>query len=43
MSGNREEGAVFGSVRPTVLPPGRGTLVRHRDGVQVIQTVLAEP
>ncbi|MGW4461749.1 type VII secretion protein EccCb [Micromonospora sp. NPDC004704] len=43
MSGNREEGAVLGSIRPTPLPPGRGTLVRRRDGVQVVQTALAEP
>ncbi|MEV4625499.1 type VII secretion protein EccCb [Micromonospora sp. NPDC049523] len=43
MSGNREEGPVFNSIRPTPLPPGRGTLVRRRDGVQVVQTALAEP
>ncbi|MFI6758017.1 type VII secretion protein EccCb [Micromonospora sp. NPDC050417] len=43
MSGNREEGAVAGSVRPTALPPGRGTLVRRRDGIQVVQTAFVEP
>ncbi|MEV4462680.1 type VII secretion protein EccCa [Micromonospora echinofusca] len=43
MSGNREEGAVFGTLRPSPQPPGRGTLVRRRDGQQLIQTAWAEP
>jgi S-DNA-T family DNA segregation ATPase FtsK/SpoIIIE len=38
MSGNREEGALFGTLRPSPQPPGRGTLVRRRDGQQLIQT-----
>ncbi|MDZ5444321.1 type VII secretion protein EccCa [Micromonospora sp. 4G57] len=43
MSGNREEGAVFGTLRPSPQPPGRGTLVRRRDGQQLIQTAWSEP
>ncbi|MEH0845197.1 type VII secretion protein EccCa [Micromonospora sp. CPCC 205711] len=43
MSGSREEGAVFGTLRPSPQPPGRGTLVRRRDGQQLIQTAWAEP
>ncbi|WP_405102872.1 type VII secretion protein EccCa [Micromonospora sp. NBC_01412] len=43
MSGNREEGSVFGTLRPSPQPPGRGTLVRRRDGQQLIQTAWSEP
>ncbi|MEU8259220.1 type VII secretion protein EccCa [Micromonospora sp. NPDC048999] len=43
MSGNREEGAIFGNLRPSPQPPGRGTLVRRRDGQQLIQTAWTEP
>ncbi|MGC4854040.1 type VII secretion protein EccCb [Micromonospora sp. DT4] len=43
MSGNREEGAVVGSLRPSPQPPGRGTLVRRSDGQQLIQTALVGP
>ena len=43
MSGNREEGALFGTLRPSPQPPGRGTLVRRRDGQQLIQTAWSEP
>ncbi|ADD40392.1 type VII secretion protein EccC [Stackebrandtia nassauensis] len=37
MSGPREEGAVFGNVRPLPQPPGRGLLIK-RDGNSLIQT-----
>lgn len=43
MSGNREEGALIGNLKPSTQPPGRGTLVRRRDGVQLIQTAWSEP
>ncbi|PWR10824.1 type VII secretion protein EccCb [Micromonospora acroterricola] len=43
MSGNREEGAIAGNLRPSPQPPGRGVLVRRRDGQQVIQTAWVEP
>jgi len=38
MSGNREEGALFGNVRPQPLPPGRGFYVDRRSGARLIQT-----
>jgi ESX secretion system protein EccC len=37
MSGTRDEGALFGNVRPEPLPPGRGRLA-SRQGVRLIQT-----
>ncbi len=37
LSGDSEEGALIGSVRPRQLPPGRGTLVTRRDGARLIQ------
>jgi S-DNA-T family DNA segregation ATPase FtsK/SpoIIIE len=43
MSGNRDEGALLGNLKPSIQPPGRGTLVRRRDGVQLIQTAWCEP
>ncbi|WP_424923203.1 type VII secretion protein EccCa [Actinomadura rubrisoli] len=38
MSGSREEGALFGEVRPMPLPPGRGTLSDRRNGARLVQT-----
>jgi S-DNA-T family DNA segregation ATPase FtsK/SpoIIIE len=38
MSGNREEGVLFGDHRPEPLPPGRGRFVHHRTGTRLIQT-----
>ncbi|HEX5594628.1 MAG TPA: type VII secretion protein EccCa [Micromonosporaceae bacterium] len=43
MSGNREEGQLFGALRPSPQPPGRGTLIRRRDGQQLIQTAWSDP
>lgn len=43
MSGNREEGQIFGKLRPSPQPPGRGTLVRRSDGEQLIQTAWIDP
>ncbi|MFE2614197.1 type VII secretion protein EccCb [Micromonospora chalcea] len=43
MSGSREEGAVLGSLRPSLQPAGRGTLVRRREGQELIQTAWVEP
>jgi S-DNA-T family DNA segregation ATPase FtsK/SpoIIIE len=43
MSGNREEGALLGNLKPSQQPPGRGHLVRRSDGVQLIQTAWIEP
>jgi len=43
MSGNRDEGPVFGDLRPSHQPPGRGTLVRRSDGRQLVQTAWPDP
>ncbi|GAA0281536.1 type VII secretion protein EccCa [Cryptosporangium japonicum] len=37
MSGQREEGALFGTLRPQPLPPGRAWLVTRRGGNQLVQ------
>ncbi len=36
MSGNREEGNLFGNVRPSEMPPGRGTFI-NRQGPSLVQ------
>ncbi|SFF30452.1 DNA segregation ATPase FtsK/SpoIIIE, S-DNA-T family [Actinoplanes philippinensis] len=43
MSGDREEGRLFGSVRPSPQPPGRGFLVRRSDDVTLVQTAWSDP
>ena len=43
MSGDREEGALLGSVRPQPMPPGRATLVHRRDGNRVVQLAYLAP
>jgi S-DNA-T family DNA segregation ATPase FtsK/SpoIIIE len=42
MSGNRDEGALFGNLKPRPQPAGRGTLVRRSDGMNLIQTAWIE-
>jgi S-DNA-T family DNA segregation ATPase FtsK/SpoIIIE len=37
MSGDRDEGALIGPVRPSRLPPGRGWLVTRKEGVRLVQ------
>lgn len=41
MSGDRSEGQLFPGVRPSVLPVGRGLLLRHGDPVRTVQTAHA--
>jgi S-DNA-T family DNA segregation ATPase FtsK/SpoIIIE len=41
MSGNPDEGALFGGVRPAPLPPGRGVLVRRRTGNSLVQVACS--
>ncbi|GAA4640701.1 type VII secretion protein EccC [Actinoallomurus vinaceus] len=41
MSGNKDEGALF-DVRPSPLPPGRGTFVERKTGHRLIQTAHLE-
>ncbi|HWS35370.1 MAG TPA: type VII secretion protein EccCb [Actinoplanes sp.] len=43
MSGNPDEGKVFGRVRPRPQPPGRGVLARRSDGMTVLQTAWSDP
>jgi S-DNA-T family DNA segregation ATPase FtsK/SpoIIIE len=43
MSGSRDEGQLFGSVRPSPQPAGRGFLVRHSDDVTLVQTAWSDP
>ncbi|MGA8116254.1 MAG: type VII secretion protein EccCb [Actinocatenispora sp.] len=37
MSGDPAEGRVFGNLRASPLPPGRGTLTRRREGAELVQ------
>jgi len=41
LSGDRSEGQLFGSVRPTLLPTGRCQLIRAGQAPQTVQTVHA--
>ena len=43
LSGSRDEGPLFGNVRASAQPAGRGTLVRRRDGAQLIQLAWTDP
>jgi S-DNA-T family DNA segregation ATPase FtsK/SpoIIIE len=37
LSGDRDEGALLGAVRPGPLPPGRGWLVTRKEGIRLVQ------
>jgi S-DNA-T family DNA segregation ATPase FtsK/SpoIIIE len=37
MSGSPDEGPLLGTVKPSPMPPGRGTLISRRSGQQLIQ------
>jgi S-DNA-T family DNA segregation ATPase FtsK/SpoIIIE len=41
LSGSREEGPLLDNVRASPLPPGRGRLVRRREGVELVQFAMA--
>jgi DNA segregation ATPase FtsK/SpoIIIE, S-DNA-T family len=43
MSGSPDEGPLIGSVRPSPLPPGRGTLITRRGGPQLVQVAWSSP
>lgn len=43
MSANPEEGVLLGTVRPSVLPPGRGTLMTRGDADQLVQVAWTDP
>ena len=42
-SGDKSEGALIGTVRPSAMPPGRGTLVSRKAGQQLIQVAWLQP
>ena len=43
MSGSKDEGNLIGTVRPSELPPGRGTLVSRRAGQRLVQLAWQPP
>jgi S-DNA-T family DNA segregation ATPase FtsK/SpoIIIE len=43
MSGSRDEGVLLGTVRPSAMPPGRGTIVSRKLGQQVMQVAWIPP
>jgi DNA segregation ATPase FtsK/SpoIIIE, S-DNA-T family len=43
MSGDKEEGALLGNVRPSPMPPGRGWLVTRKAGVRLVQLAHLGP
>ncbi|WP_275888260.1 FtsK/SpoIIIE domain-containing protein, partial [Nonomuraea lactucae] len=43
LSGNKDEGYLFGNVRPHPLPPGRGYFVDRRSGSRLTQTAFVQP
>lgn len=43
MSGSRDEGNIIGKLKPSPLPPGRGTLVSRNVGTQMIQVCSVPP
>ncbi|MEU8247150.1 type VII secretion protein EccCa [Nonomuraea sp. NPDC048916] len=43
LSGNKDEGYLFGNVRPHPLPPGRGYFVERRFGPRLTQTAFLPP
>jgi S-DNA-T family DNA segregation ATPase FtsK/SpoIIIE len=43
MSAGPDDGVLFGSVRPTTQPPGRGTLTRRGQPDQVVQVSWTDP
>ncbi|MEV0540279.1 type VII secretion protein EccCa [Nocardia salmonicida] len=36
MSGSRDEGKLIGEVRPSKMPPGRGTLISRSQGIEMV-------
>jgi DNA segregation ATPase FtsK/SpoIIIE, S-DNA-T family len=42
-SGSKDEGQLIGTVRPTALPPGRGTIVTRKLGQQLMQIAWIPP
>lgn len=43
MSGSKDEGKLIGDVRPTKLPPGRGTLISRSRGIEMVHIAHLDP
>jgi S-DNA-T family DNA segregation ATPase FtsK/SpoIIIE len=43
MSGPADEGALIGTIRPALMPPGRGRLLTRREGIRLIQLAHQQP
>ncbi|MFD3744535.1 type VII secretion protein EccCa [Nocardia sp. NPDC058633] len=43
MSGSRDEGKLIGDVRPSKMPPGRGTLISRSQGIELVQIADLPP
>ncbi|GGN79726.1 type VII secretion protein EccC [Actinoplanes lobatus] len=43
MSGSREEGPLFGNIKPQPLPPGRAWMVTRRHGARLVQLAWSPP
>ncbi|MGW5053251.1 type VII secretion protein EccCa [Actinokineospora sp. NPDC004072] len=43
MSGSKDEGALLGTVKPSALPPGRGTLVSRKAGQALMHVAWIQP
>jgi S-DNA-T family DNA segregation ATPase FtsK/SpoIIIE len=43
MSGSKDEGPLLGTVKPSPMPPGRGTLVGRKAGQQLVQIAWLPP
>ncbi|GLZ39920.1 type VII secretion protein EccCa [Actinokineospora sp. NBRC 105648] len=43
MSGSKDEGALLGTVKPSALPPGRGTLVSRKVGQSLMHIAWIQP
>ncbi|WP_285555052.1 type VII secretion protein EccCa [Actinoplanes regularis] len=43
MSGPREEGPLFGTIKPQVLPPGRAWMITRKHGARLVQLAWTPP
>ncbi|KAA9162886.1 type VII secretion protein EccCa [Amycolatopsis acidicola] len=43
MNGSKDEGTLLGTVKPSLMPPGRGTLVSRKVGKQLMQVSWIQP
>lgn len=42
-NGSRDEGQLIGNLRPSAMPPGRGTFVSRKTGKQLMQVTWIDP